>query len=515
MKARIDEIVSRWPAVGLAVGVVRDGRLEFYGHGVADLQSGAPITEDTVFRIASLTKLFTAVAVMQLWEEGSVDLDAPANDYLRAYRLIPAKPGFRPATVRHLLTHTAGIPEVMYVRDLFHPRWGKFEDRPAVHSVEVGEQMTSLAEYYGPGPRVDVAPGTAFTYTNHGFAALGQIIEDVTAKSLDRYFRERIFEPLGMVDSSLVPTDAVETRRATGYDLGASGASAVIDRQWITRGASGVYSTTRDMGRFVAALLDGGTNEHGSILRPATLATMFEPHFQPDSRLPGMGLGFFRSDAGRHRVVGHDGRLPGFHSQLFVAPDDGLGVFAFTNGSSRAMLWLPTELERLLHSLLGVPQDAVRPDIPQHPEIWNDLCGLYRAKVIDLRGRLMMGGGVEVIVRGGQLKARLLTPIPAAYRGIQLHADDETDPYVFRIDLSQFGMGTSRVVFSRADGTGTTTAVHTDMGLLSFQKRPHERNPGRWLTRAIPALLVSATAVAIRRRSSGPPGTTASAQGQR
>ena len=234
------------------------------------------------------------------------------------------------------------------------------------------------------------------------------------------------------------------------------------------------------MGRFVAALLGGGTNEHGSILRPATLATIFEPHFQPDSRLPGMGLGFFRSDAGRHRVVGHDGRLPGFHSQLFVAPDDGLGVVAFTNGSSRAMLWLPTELEGLLHSLLGVPQDAVRPDIPQHPEIWNDLCGLYRAKVIDLRGRLMMGGGVEVIVHGGQLKARLLTPIPAAYRGIQLHADDETDPYVFRIDLSQFGMGTSRVVFSRADGTGTTTAVHTDMGLLSFQKRPHERNPGRW-----------------------------------
>jgi hypothetical protein len=128
----------------------------------------------------------------------------------------------------------------------------------------------------------------------------------------------------------------------------------------------------------------------------------------------------------------------------------------------------------------------------------------------------MMGGGVEVIVRGGQLKARLLTPIPAAYRGIQLHADDETDPYVFRIDLSQFGMGTTRVVFSRADGTGRTTAVHIDMGLLSFQKRPHQRNPGRWLARAMPALLVSATAVATRRRSSGATGTTASrAQGKR
>ena len=92
MKARVEEILNRHAAVGLAVGVVRNGRLEFfYGHGFADIASNTPITEDTVFRIASITKTFTAIAVMQLWEQGRVDLDAPANDYLRAYRLIPAK----------------------------------------------------------------------------------------------------------------------------------------------------------------------------------------------------------------------------------------------------------------------------------------------------------------------------------------------------------------------------------------------------------------------------------------
>jgi CubicO group peptidase (beta-lactamase class C family) len=104
-KARVWEILNRWPAVGLAVGVLRNGSLEFFfGHGVADIPSNTPITEDTVFRIASITKTFTAIAVMQLWQQGSVDLDAPANDYLRAYRLIPVKASFRPATVRHLLT---------------------------------------------------------------------------------------------------------------------------------------------------------------------------------------------------------------------------------------------------------------------------------------------------------------------------------------------------------------------------------------------------------------------------
>jgi CubicO group peptidase (beta-lactamase class C family) len=110
LKTRVAEVLNRWPVAGLAVGVVRDGSLAwFHGHGVADIESGAPVDEDTVFRIDSITKTMTAIAVMQLQEQGLVDLDAPASDYLRAYRLIPAKASFRPATLRHLLTHTAGV----------------------------------------------------------------------------------------------------------------------------------------------------------------------------------------------------------------------------------------------------------------------------------------------------------------------------------------------------------------------------------------------------------------------
>ncbi len=92
------------------------------------------------------------------------------------------------------------------------------------------------------------------------------------------------------------------------------------------------------------------------MLNPATLATMFEPHYQPDPRLPGMGLGFVRYDAGGHLVVGHDGTMPGFNAQLFAAPEDGVGVIAFTNGSEGAVWWLPTELSGLPHYLLDVPR---------------------------------------------------------------------------------------------------------------------------------------------------------------
>jgi len=109
---RLAAICCRHPVVGLAVGVVRDGRLSsFHGLGLADIASGTPVTQDTVFRIGSITKTFTAIAVLQLCEQGLVDLDAPAGEYLRAYRLIPAKPGHRPPTVRQLLTHTAGLPQ--------------------------------------------------------------------------------------------------------------------------------------------------------------------------------------------------------------------------------------------------------------------------------------------------------------------------------------------------------------------------------------------------------------------
>ena len=115
LTARVRGILNRHPAVGLAVGVVRNGRLEFfYGHGLADIASNARVSEDTVFRIGSITKTFTAIAVLQLWEQGLVDLDVPANDYLRAYRLVPANAAHRAATVRQLLTHTAGLPQLVY-----------------------------------------------------------------------------------------------------------------------------------------------------------------------------------------------------------------------------------------------------------------------------------------------------------------------------------------------------------------------------------------------------------------
>jgi CubicO group peptidase (beta-lactamase class C family) len=494
LKDRIDGILNRHPAVGLAVGVIRNGRLElFSGHGLADITATTPVTQDTVFRIGSITKTFTAIAVLQLWEQGLVDLDAPVSDYLRAYRLIPAKAGHRPATVRQLLTHTAGLPQLVYPWRAFTPILGE--------TVRFGQPLPSLAEFYRGGLHLVAEPGTRCTYSNHGFATLGQLVEDVSRAPLDRYFREHLFEPLAMADTDLVRSERVRSRLATGYRLRSDGPHRVGDCDVICVGAGSIYSTTSDMARYVAALLGGGTGDHGSILNRETLAGMFTPQYRPDPRLPGIGLAFFRDEVGGHLVVEHEGLVPGFSSQLSLAPDDGVGVVAFTNGARSASAWLGTEVSGLLRYLLGAPDQVIGTEVPHHPELWGELSGWYafRGSFRDVQRWLLLG--TEVFVRRGQLMLRALSPLPALNRGLALHPDDERDPYVFRIDLSDFGLGTARVVFSREPGV-SATAVHLEFApaLLSFDKQPATKNPRPWATSALGAVAAATTAAAVRRR---------------
>jgi CubicO group peptidase (beta-lactamase class C family) len=497
LSARVDAILNRRPAVGLAVAVVRNGSLDFFqAHGVADIASRRPVTEDTVFRVGSITKTVVAVALMQLWEQGLVDLDAPAERYLRGYRLVPARAGLRPPTVRHLLTHTAGIAEVVYPSRMFGRLFGE--------TVKPGRRVPSPAEYYRGRLRVHAEPGTRFVYTDHGFATLGQIVEDVSGQPLDRYLREQIFEPLGMADTDLVRSARVTSNLATGYTVGSRGARPVDDYELITAAGGGTYATPRDLARYAAALLGGGSNRHGSVLKPATLGTMFEPQYQPDPRVPGIGLAFWLGALGEHRVVDHGGIMPGFNVEMFLAPDDGVGVLTFTNGASGATRWLPAETAALLGHLLGVPEPAVRDDVPQRPELWGDLCGWYHlpARVTDLRARGIAGAGVEVFVRGGRLMLRVLSPVPALYQGFPLHPDDRADPYAFRLDLTRFGLGTGRVLFSQEPGAGTT-AVHFDLLPLSARKQPAATNPRRWATGAL-ALAATAAARRLVRRPARP-----------
>ncbi len=357
--------------------------------------------------------------------------------------------------------------------------------------------MPPLAEYYRDGLHIDTEPGTKWAYSNHGFAALGQIIEDVTRIPLSRYLREHVFGPLGMDHSDLLRSERVRPRLATGYQLGSRGLKAVADREVVQAGAGAVYSTTHDMARYTAALLGGGANAHGRVLRPETLATMFQPHYQPDPRIPGMGLAFFRSYAGEHQTVSHDGIWTGFHSTLLLAPGQSTGVVAFATTGPFSPLTAPGPVAHaVLRSLLDLPDDAVHTGIPQQPAAWSNLCGRYclgPGVLTDPQPRML--GALEVTVRHGHLILRGQIPVPAIRKGLRLHPDSD-DPYAFRIELPGFGSGTSQVLFSRGPA-GEVTAMHLGVQPLSFRKRPGIQNPRSW---AAGALTAGAVALAAARR---------------
>jgi CubicO group peptidase (beta-lactamase class C family) len=124
--------------------------------------------------------------------------------------------------------------------------------------------VVPAAESYRKGLRVEVEPGTKWVYSNHGFATLGQIVEDTSGQRLDRYLRDHVFNPLGMEHTDLIRSDRARHNLATGYVIRSHGLKAAGDREVATLAAGSVYSTTRDMARYITALLGGGANEHGS-----------------------------------------------------------------------------------------------------------------------------------------------------------------------------------------------------------------------------------------------------------
>lgn len=400
---------GRWPSAGLAVAVVRDGaEPQLYGYGVADVPARTPVTRRTVFRIGSVTKTFTAIAVLQLVEEGLLDLDGPVADHLRCIRLLPARSAYQPVTARHLLTHTAGIGYWRRLSDLLQPGVGSGDRAGPARAAP-------LADYYRRGLPVEVEPGTKWVYSNHGFAVLGQLVEDVTGEPVARYLAEHVFAPLGLGRTGLVRTPDLAAGLATGYVVRGRGLRPVADRAIPTPAAGGAYATCEDLARYVAVLLGASRGFLGTVLRPETLATMFEPHFRADPRVPGMGLGFFLGDEGGHRTVAHDGIVSGFLTFVGIAPDDGIGVVVLGNTGGLTGRGAPQQLGGvLLRRLLGLPAEEVRRDVPQRPEVWGELCGWYEpgpGRLTNLFTRALIGAGLLVVVRDGHLVLQPTSPL--------------------------------------------------------------------------------------------------------
>lgn len=336
--AKADRIFEDWRlsahVPGLVYGVVMDGRLvAVKAQGVQDIKTSAPVTADSLFRIASMSKAFTALAILKLRDAGKLALDAPAETYIPEIKhwTYPTSDSPR-ITVRDLLTHGAG-----FVED--NP-WG---DRQQVLSED---QFSALLR---AGVPFATTPGTGMEYSNLGFAMLGRIVGNVSGQRYQDYIRQQIMVPLGMTATGYDIFASPPERRAIGYRW--------QDNQWLREpdmkdgafGAmGGVQTSANDYARWVAFLLSAWPARDGADTGPVRRATVREVasvagFVQASMRSPavdpapcrqarGYAMGWYTvDDCDLGRILQHSGGYPGYGSNVMLLPDRGVGLFAFSS----------------------------------------------------------------------------------------------------------------------------------------------------------------------------------------
>ena len=243
------EAARRHSLGGVAIAVVRKGEpAEFECLGLADRATNRVIDTATVFRIASISKTMTAIGLMQLRDQGLFDLDDPVNKFLATFTVEPP-PGGADVTFRHLLTHTSGIGEVPRVSDLVRPKaWGM--GKP-------GTSGADLAAIYRGTLRPDSVAGSKWAYANHGFAVLGQLVEDISGRPFAEHMIEQLFDPLGMASTEYTRTDRTAGRVATGYHWLFDRYNALKDYDLALLGPGSVLSSLADMAVYAEWLLHG------------------------------------------------------------------------------------------------------------------------------------------------------------------------------------------------------------------------------------------------------------------
>jgi CubicO group peptidase (beta-lactamase class C family) len=313
--------ISQANIAGAAVAVVANGQLVFAeGYGFADTKSRRPVIADqTLFRAGSVSKLFTWTAVMQLVEQGKLDLDANINDYLDFK--VP-EPYGRPITLRDLMTHSAGFEET--VTDLF---------------VNKPSQLFPLRQYLiRHMPPLIYPPGQVVAYSNYGATLAGYIVQRVSGEPFDEYVMRHILQPLGMDHSTFQQPLPANLRPllASGYPQASSDDAAPFEL--VEAAPAGALTTdVTDLAKFMLAQLDGGSYSGGAqILSAATVAEMHTPQGRPLPGMNGMDLGFYDENRNGRRIIGHGGDTSVFHSDLHLLLDKGVGFVIMLNSTGNA-----------------------------------------------------------------------------------------------------------------------------------------------------------------------------------
>jgi CubicO group peptidase (beta-lactamase class C family) len=323
--------LEAYHVAGLTVAVVKDGKLFFSkGYGRADAERQVPVDADkTLFRPGSVSKLFTWTAVMQLVEQGKLDLDADVNTYLAQFK-IPAT-YLAPITLRHVLTHTVGLEDggIGYLM------------------ARSPDQIVPLAQSLARHIPARVRPvgtsceGLSTSYSNWGASLAGLIVANVSGMSFEDYVETNILRPLGMDSSTFKEPlpEALGKRMSVGYSFDA-GAFKPHGYEFVANfgPAGSLAATATDMARFIIAHLQEGAAGGARILKPDTTRAMHARVFSPNPAVSGSGLGFYEENVNGRRIIGHGGDTNYFHSELGLLEKEGVGYFLSVNTGGKAAL---------------------------------------------------------------------------------------------------------------------------------------------------------------------------------
>ena len=295
---------------GAAIVFVKDGKVLFSkGYGFANLARQQHfVPERTIFRIGSISKVFTATAVVQLADRGRINLRKDVNSYLTKLK-VPAT-YTEPVTPAHLLTHTAGFDEI----------------RPGTQGPSE-ETVLPLADFLRTRLVPIGPPGETIAYSTYGITLAGLLVEEVSGMSFESYLRKNIWQPLGMDRTSINVPAALRDDLAPGYEY-EDGTNKPQAYEWYhTTPASSVNSTAADMARFMIAHLQNGRLGTARIMSESAARDMHRQHATGHSRLTGFAYGFYEDDYKGLRMIEHGGNVAGFSSQMVLLPERGAGFF--------------------------------------------------------------------------------------------------------------------------------------------------------------------------------------------
>jgi CubicO group peptidase (beta-lactamase class C family) len=320
---------------GVSIAVVKNGELHWAkGYGLANTETGQKVTDQTLFQAGSISKPLAALAVLKLWEEGRVDLDADVNTYLTGWKVSDTVyTASEKVTLRRLLTHTAGMTVHGF------PGYGSEDEFPGIIQVLNGKGNT-------PVITVDTIPGSIWRYSGGGYTVMQKVVEDVSGMSLEDYMQNQVLQPMGLNESTY--QQPLGSRYAQNASAAFNSDGEMVEGLWHNypeQAAAGLWTTPSDLGRYCLEIQDIYGGKEDGILKPATIRAMLTKH-KGD-----WGLGPALQKEGDSLLFGHGGKNEGFSNNMLAFAGRGDAMIVMTNADRGVALM--GEIMRAISEVYG------------------------------------------------------------------------------------------------------------------------------------------------------------------